>query len=110
MRAVVFDGQTIEPAEVAEPEPGPGEILIEVAACGVCRTDLHIVDGELSKPQLPLILGHQIVGRVAIPAHWFEAGARVGVPCLGGPDGRGRHGASGRASLCGMAQSTGYDR
>src|SRR3954465_16088140 len=104
MRAVVFDGQTMEPAEVANPEPGPGEILIEVAACGVCRTDLHILDGELSKPKLPLILGHQIVGRVV------GDGRRVGVPWLGWTDGECRYCTSGRENLCDRAQFTGYDR
>jgi propanol-preferring alcohol dehydrogenase len=104
MRAVVFDGHTLEPAEVPEPQPGPGEILIEVYACGVCRTDLHIVDGELSKPKLPLILGHQIVGRVV------GDGRRVGVPWLGWTCGECRYCTSGRENLCDRAQFTGYDR
>ena len=104
MRAVVFDGTSLDLAEVAEPEPGPGEILIEVAACGVCRTDLHIVDGELTKPKLPLILGHQIVGRVA------GDGRRVGVPWLGWTCGECRYCTSGRENLCDRAQFTGYDR
>src|SRR3954454_14495608 len=104
MRAVVFDGSSLAPAEVRDPEPGPGEILIEVAACGVCRTDLHIVDGELAKPKLPLILGHQIVGRVA------GDGRRVGVPWLGWTCGECRYCTSGRENLCDSAQFTGYDR
>ena len=104
MRAVVFDGKSIGPAEVPEPQPGPGEILIEVAACGVCRTDLHIVDGELDKPKLPLILGHQIVGRVA------GDGRRVGVPWLGWTCGECRYCTSGRENLCDRAEFTGYDR
>jgi propanol-preferring alcohol dehydrogenase len=104
MRAVVFDGSSLELTEVPDPQPGPGEILIEVAACGVCRTDLHIVDGELTEPKLPLILGHQIVGRVA------GAGQRVGVPWLGWTDGTCRYCASGRENLCDRAQFTGYDR
>jgi propanol-preferring alcohol dehydrogenase len=104
MRAVVFDGSSLAPAEVRDPEPGPGELLIEVAACGVCRTDLHIVDGELSKPKLPLVLGHQIVGRVA------GDGRRVGVPWLGWTDGSCRYCRSGRENLCDRAQFTGYDR
>ena len=81
MRAVVFDGSSLELTELPKPQPGPGEILIEVAACGVCRTDLHIVDGELDKPKLPLVPGHQIVGRVV------GDGRRVGVPWLGWTDG-----------------------
>jgi propanol-preferring alcohol dehydrogenase len=104
MRAVVFDGSSLAPAEVPDPEPGPGEILIEVAACGVCRTDLHIVDGELAKPKLPLILGHQIVGRIA------GDGRRVGVPWLGWTCGECRYCTSGRENLCDRAQFTGYDR
>jgi alcohol dehydrogenase, propanol-preferring len=104
MRAVVFDGSSLAPAEVPDPEPGPGEVLIEVAACGVCRTDLHIVDGELSKPKLPLVLGHQIVGRVA------GDGRRVGVPWLGWTDGTCRYCTTGRENLCDGAQFTGYDR
>jgi alcohol dehydrogenase, propanol-preferring len=104
MRAVVFDGSSLAPAEVPDPEPGPGEVLIEVAACGVCRTDLHIVDGELSKPKLPLVLGHQIVGRLA------GDGRRVGVPWLGWTDGTCRYCTTGRENLCDGAQFTGYDR
>jgi propanol-preferring alcohol dehydrogenase len=104
MRAVVFDGSSLSPAEVPDPEPGDGEILIEVAACGVCRTDLHIVDGELSKPKLPLILGHQIVGRVV------GDGRRVGVPWLGWTDGACRYCTTGRENLCDRAEFTGYDR
>jgi propanol-preferring alcohol dehydrogenase len=104
MRAVVFDGNSLELTEVPDPQPGPGEVLIEVAACGVCRTDLHIVDGELTEPKLPLILGHQIVGRVA------GTGQRVGVPWLGWTDGTCRYCTSGRENLCDRAQFTGYDR
>src|SRR3954447_6079154 len=104
MRAVVFDGSAMAPAELPDPEPGPGEILIEVAACGVCRTDLHIVDGELAKPKLPLVLGHQIVGRVV------GDGRRVGVPWLGWTCGECRYCTSERENLCDRAQFTGYDR
>src|SRR3954469_4375831 len=104
MRAVVFDGSSLSPAEVPDPEPGDGEILIEVAVCGVCRTDLHIVDGELTKPKLPLILGHQIVGRVV------GDGRRVGVPWLGWTCGECGYCTSGSENLCDRAQLTGYDR
>jgi alcohol dehydrogenase, propanol-preferring len=104
MRAAVFDGRSLQVAEVPDPEPGPGEILIEVSACGVCRTDLHIVDGELSQPKLPLIIGHQIVGRVV------GDGRRVGVPWLGWTDGTCRYCTSGRENLCDHAQFTGYNR
>jgi alcohol dehydrogenase, propanol-preferring len=104
MRAVVFDGSSMTPAELPEPEPGDGEVLIEVSCCGVCRTDLHIVDGELTEPKLPLVLGHQIVGRVV------GDGRRVGVPWLGWTDGTCRYCTSGRENLCDHAQFTGYNR
>jgi propanol-preferring alcohol dehydrogenase len=104
MRAVVFDGSSLAPSEVPKPEPGPGEVLIEVSCCGVCRTDLHIVDAELDKPKLPLVLGHQIVGRVV------GDGRRVGVPWLGWTDGTCRYCTSGRENLCDRAEFTGYDR
>jgi alcohol dehydrogenase, propanol-preferring len=104
MRAVVFNGSSLELEEVPDPEPGAGEILIEVSACGVCRTDLHIVDGELSQPKLPLILGHQIVGRVV------GDGRRVGVPWLGWTDDTCRYCTSGRENLCDRAEFTGYNR
>jgi len=93
-----------------DPEPGPGEVLLEVAACGVCRTDLHILDGELDRPKLPLVLGHQIVGRVVGGGERFGAGERVGVPWLGWTDGDCRYCRSGRENLCDHARFTGYDR
>jgi propanol-preferring alcohol dehydrogenase len=103
-------GAPLRPAELPAPEPGPGEVLLEVAACGICRTDLHIVDGELDRPRLPLVLGHQIVGRVASGGERFRPGDRVGVPWLGWTDGRCRYCRSGRENLCDRAQFTGYDR
>ena len=78
------------------PRPGPGQVLLRVLACGVCRTDLHIVDGELPEPKLPLVLGHQIVGEVIAGAGRFELGARVGVPWLGWTDGDCRYCLAGR--------------
>src|SRR3954449_4358079 len=104
MRAVVFDGSSLALTELPDPEPGPGEILIEVAACGVCRTDLHIVDGELAKPKLPLVLGHQIVGRIV------GDGRRVGVPWLGWTCGECRYCTSERENLCDRALSARSDR
>jgi propanol-preferring alcohol dehydrogenase len=96
--------------DLPDPEPGPGEVLLEVAACGVCRTDLHILDGELDRPKLPLVLGHQIVGRVVGGGERFGAGDRVGVPWLGWTDGDCRYCRSGRENLCDHARFTGYDR
>jgi propanol-preferring alcohol dehydrogenase len=85
-------------------------VLLEVAACAVCRTDLHIFDGELDRPKLPLVLGHQIVARVAGDGERFAAGERVGVPWLGWTDGVCRYCRSGRENLCDRAVFTGYDR
>ena len=112
MRAMLFEGagRPLALAERAVPQPGQGEVLLEVQACGVCRTDLHIVDGELDKPKLPLVLGHQIVARVVEGGERFEAGARVGVPWLGWTDGVCRFCTSGQENLCDRAQFTGYDR
>jgi alcohol dehydrogenase, propanol-preferring len=97
-------------AEIDPPAPGPGEVLLEVAACGICRTDLHVVDGELERPKLPLVPGHQIVGRVVEGGERFGAGARVGVPWLGWTCGECRFCRSGRENLCDRARFTGYDR
>jgi len=111
MRAMVLERQRepLKPRELPDPEPEPGQLLLEVAACGVCRTDLHIVDGELSKPKLPLVPGHQIVARVLSGGERFEPGRRVGVPWLGFADGTCRYCRSGRENLCDSARFTGYD-
>jgi alcohol dehydrogenase, propanol-preferring len=106
-------GEPLRPAELPDPEPGPGQVLIAVAACGVCRTDLHILDGELEHPKLPLVPGHQIVGtvtRLGEGAERFAPGDRVGVPWLGWTDGECRYCRSGRENLCDHAEFTGYDR
>ncbi|HSR93751.1 MAG TPA: zinc-dependent alcohol dehydrogenase family protein [Solirubrobacterales bacterium] len=114
MRAMVLERQR-EPlrlVELPDPEPGPGQVLLSVAACGVCRTDLHIVDGELTEPKLPLVPGHQIVGTVAGTgegADRFALGDRVGVPWLGWTCGECRYCTSGRENLCDRARFTGYD-
>jgi len=103
--------KTLRAAEAPAPEAGSGQILIRVRACGVCRTDLHIVDGELPDPKLPLILGHQIVGVVEETgdgAERFALGNRVGVPWLGYTDGTCRYCRSGRENLCEDARFTGY--
>jgi alcohol dehydrogenase, propanol-preferring len=99
----------LRPAELPAPQPGPGEVLLEVAACGVCRTDLHIVDGELDRPKLPLVPGHQIVARVVEGHERFASGDRVGVPWLGWTCGECRYCRSGRENLCDRARFTGYD-
>ena len=115
MRAMVLERQRepLRPAELPDPTPGRGEVLISVSACGVCRTDLHIVDGELSEPRLPLVPGHQTVGTVVEAgegAERFELGDRVGVPWLGWTCGECRYCRSGRENLCDRARFTGYDR
>jgi alcohol dehydrogenase, propanol-preferring len=106
-------GRTLRPAEIPAPEPGLGEVLIRVEACGVCRTDLHVLDGELPDPSLPLVLGHQIVGTVTAVAGEVEdghLGERVGVPWLGWTCGECRFCRSGRENLCERAEFTGYQR
>jgi propanol-preferring alcohol dehydrogenase len=105
--------QRLELDDVAVPAPGPGEILLEVSACGVCRTDLHIVDGELEGGRLPVVPGHEIVGTVAARgagAERFAEGERVGVPWLGWTCGRCEHCRAGRENLCGEARFTGFHR
>jgi propanol-preferring alcohol dehydrogenase len=104
MRAMVLSAQR-EPLELRDlpvPEPGPGQVRLRVRACGVCRTDLHVVDGDLPHPKLPLVPGHQIVGET-------DDGRRLGVPWLGWTDGTCRYCTSARENLCGKARFTGYD-
>ena len=95
--------------ELPNPEPARGEVLLRVRACGVCRTDLHIVDGELTQPKLPLILGHEIVGEVLEGGSRYEPGSRVGVPWLGWTCGECRYCLAGHENLCDRARFTGYD-
>jgi alcohol dehydrogenase, propanol-preferring len=104
-------GTALREAERPEPEPGPGQVRLNIQACAVCRTDLHIVDGELHDPKLPLVLGHQIVGLVSglgKDSSRFSIGERVGVPWLGWTDGSCRFCRSGRENLCDRARFTGY--
>jgi propanol-preferring alcohol dehydrogenase len=105
MRAMVLERprQQLVERDLPRPEPGPGQLLLAVQTCGVCRTDLHIADGELDRPKLPLVLGHQIVGRVE------GSGERVGVPWLGWTDGDCSYCTSDRENLCDRARFTGYD-
>jgi propanol-preferring alcohol dehydrogenase len=113
MRAMLLDnpGRPLRLADVAPGAPGPGEVLVRVAACGVCRTDLHICDGDLPFVRSPLVPGHEIVGRVEALGAGVDAlapGDRVGVPWLGWTCGRCRYCASGRENLCDAARFTGY--
>src|SRR5690348_7202745 len=114
MRAMVLDAprRKLRLEERAEPPaPGPREVLIRVHACGICRTDLHVVDGELTEPRLPLVPGHEIVGTVIAAGRAVEclkAGDRVGVPWLGWTDGSCAYCRSGRENLCDHARFTGY--
>jgi propanol-preferring alcohol dehydrogenase len=114
MRAMLLDTarSPLRLADVPVPQVGPDLILIRVHACGVCRTDLHVFDGELSHPKLPLVLGHEIVGIVAAVGErvqGFALGERVGVPWLGWTCGVCRYCQSGRENLCERARFTGYD-
>ena len=113
MRAMVLDAarRPLRAAQVPDPEPDAGQLLLRVRACGVCRTDLHVVDGELTKPKLPLVPGHQIVGTViaAGPGAVAPIGSRVGVPWLGWTCGECRFCRSGAENLCDRARFTGYD-
>jgi len=111
MRAMVLEeaGTPLRPLDMPDPAPAAGQALLKVLACGVCRTDLHIVDGELTKPKLPLVPGHQVVGEVVAGSGRFARGDRVGVPWLGWVDGNCRYCASGRENLCDAARFTGYD-
>jgi propanol-preferring alcohol dehydrogenase len=110
---MVFDGvgTPLREAELEQPVPGSGQVRLRVRGCGICRTDLHIVDGELAEPRLPLVLGHQIVATVderGPGAGRFEPGELVGVPWLGWTCGRCRYCRSGRENLCENARFTGY--
>jgi propanol-preferring alcohol dehydrogenase len=114
-RAMVLDapGLPLAPREIDVADPGPGELRLRVHACGICRTDLHIVDGELMHPKLPLVLGHEIVGRVDAMGpgvRGFSVGDRVGVPWLGRTCGHCGYCESHRENLCDAPEFTGYTR
>src|SRR5262249_1141405 len=115
MRAMVLEEPRtrLRMREQSPPEPGPGEILLEIAACGVCRTDLHVVDGELPNPKLPVVPGHEIVGRVAAMGEGvtgFARGERIGVPWLGATCGVCPYCRDGRENLCDRPLFTGSTR
>jgi alcohol dehydrogenase, propanol-preferring len=110
---MVLDQQRepLRDADVADAVPGAGQVVVRVRACGVCRTDLHVVDGDLTEPTLPLVPGHQIVGEVVgagAGAERFEPSARIGIPWLGWTCGECRYCRSGRENLCVRARFTGY--
>ncbi|MGA7932458.1 MAG: alcohol dehydrogenase catalytic domain-containing protein, partial [Kovacikia sp.] len=113
MRAMLLEApnQPLRAMEIPIPTPSPTQVLIHIHACGVCRTDLHVVDGELTEPKLPLIPGHQIVGTVVAMGERverFAVGERVGVPWLGSTCRQCRYCQSRRENLCEQAQFTGY--
>jgi propanol-preferring alcohol dehydrogenase len=114
MLAMLFEEarRPLRAAQIPVPEPGPGQVLVRVHACGVCRTDLHVVEGDLARPKLPLVPGHEIVGTVqALGAgvEQFALGERVGIPWLGYTCGRCDYCRGGRENLCNGARFTGYD-
>jgi alcohol dehydrogenase, propanol-preferring len=113
MRAMLLDrpGAPLRLDDLPDPEPGPGQLLLRVRACGICRTDLHVADGELPRPKLPLVLGHEIVAtveRLGPGAGRFKPGDRVGVPWLAWTDEECRYCRTGRENLCDRARFTGY--
>lgn len=113
MRAMLLEvqRQPLHLVEVPVPQPGPGQVLIQVHACGVCRTDLHVLDGDLTEPKLPLILGHQMVGTVVTRGkgvNRFSPGDRIGVPWLGYTDGTCKYCLCGQENLCDHPEFTGY--
>jgi propanol-preferring alcohol dehydrogenase len=115
MHAMVLNkiGAPLEWKELADPQPGPGEIRVKVSACGVCRTDLHVVDGELPNPKLPIIPGHEIIGRIdsiGAGVEGFKMGERVGIPWLGHTCGICPYCLEHRENLCDHPLFTGYTR
>jgi propanol-preferring alcohol dehydrogenase len=111
MRAMVFDapGKPLRETRLEIPRPGPGQLLIRVETCALCRTDLHLLDGEVDVPEPPRVLGHQIVGEVLAAGPGAEGAGRVGVPWLGWTDGDCEYCRSGRENLCPRARFTGRD-
>jgi propanol-preferring alcohol dehydrogenase len=113
MKAMLFEskGKPLTLVDRGQPQPAAGQLLLQIKACGVCRTDLHIIDGELDKPKLPLVIGHEIVGtilQVGDGVNGFSVGQRVGVPWLGRTCGQCKFCLSDRENLCSSAKFTGY--
>ena len=114
MKAMIFEGKgkPLVLKDRGQPHPAAGQLLLKVKACGVCRTDLHIIDGELNKPKLPLVIGHEIVGtimEIGPDVRGFSVGQRVGVPWLGKTCGKCKFCLSERENLCTSAKFTGYN-
>ena len=115
MQAMVLErpGQPLKLVERPDPTPAEGEVRVRIAACGVCRTDLHVVDGELPNPKLPIVPGHEIVGRIDLvgkAVHTLAPGLRVGVPWLARSCGHCHYCRNGRENLCDQPLFTGYTR
>jgi alcohol dehydrogenase, propanol-preferring len=113
MRAMVLDtpGKPLREADLPKPTPGPGQVLVDVSVCGVCRTDLHVVDGDLTEPKLPIVPGHQVVGRIGALGDGvlgLSLGQRVGIPWLGGSCGSCDYCNRGEENLCDASRYTGY--
>ena len=113
MRAMILEerGQQLHLADIPIPEPGPKQVRVKVSVCGICRTDLHVVDGDLTEPKLPIVPGHQIVGtvdKIGTEITAFTIGQRVGIPWLGGSCGECRFCKTGQENLCDRARYTGY--
>ena len=113
MRAMILEqiGEPLQFLEKIDPRPGPGEVLVKISACGVCRTDLHVVDGDLTEPRLPIIPGHEIVGTIAALGEGvsiFKIGERVGIPWLGHTCGHCAYCKTGAENLCDKPGFTGY--
>ena len=113
MKAMLFErvGSPLRQVDAPVPQCGPGQVLVRVAACGVCRTDLHVVDGDLEEPKLPLVLGHEIVGSIVElgpGVDGLERGDRIGIPWLGWTCGECEYCAKGQENLCSRARFTGY--
>jgi propanol-preferring alcohol dehydrogenase len=113
MKAMILErpGEPLKAAELPDPQPGPGQLRVRVSACGVCRTDLHVVDGDLTEPKLPIVPGHEIVGRVDAlgdGVKGFEIGTRVGIPWLGHTCGHCDYCRTGSENLCDQPGFTGY--
>jgi len=113
MKAMILEkpGVALQLQEMPDPVPGPGQVLVKISACGVCRTDLHVVDGDLSEPKLPIIPGHEIVGSVSAlgaDVDNFKLGERVGIPWLGRTCGCCSYCLSGAENLCDEPGFTGY--